>query len=113
MIESLQNQTEKAVQDISQGKEEANNCQDHTDQLLQTLLLITGAIQQMHDMSTDISQSAIQQNTLSNDINQSIQEVVNLSQQSSDKSSSTLAYSNQVAELAAKLDDSIGEFKVS
>lgn len=113
MIESLQNQTEKAVQDINQGKEEANNCQDHTDQLLQTLLLITGAIQQMHDMSTDISQSAIQQNTLSNDINQSIQEVVNLSQQSSDKSSSTLAYSNQVAELAAKLDDSIGEFKVS
>jgi len=113
MIESLQNQTEKAVQDISQGKEEANNCQDHTDQLLQTLLLITGAIQQMHDMSTDISQSAIQQNALSNDINQSIQEVVSLSQQSSDKSSSTLAYSNQVADLAAKLDDSIGEFKVS
>jgi len=67
----------------------------------------------MHDMSKDISQSAIQQNTLSNDINQSIQEVVNLSQHSSDKSSSTLAYSNQVADLAAKLDDSIGEFKVS
>lgn len=113
MIESLQNQTEKAVQDITQGKEEANNCQDHTDQLLQTLLLITGAIQQMHDMSADISQSAIQQNALSNDINQSIQEVVNLSQKSSDKSSSTLAYSNQVADLASKLDDSIGEFKVS
>ncbi|MDP7593169.1 MAG: methyl-accepting chemotaxis protein [Litorilituus sp.] len=113
MIESLQNQTEKAVEDIAHGKAEANNCQEHTNQLLNTLLMITGAIQQMHDMSKDISQSAIQQNTLSNDINQSIQEVVNLSQHSSDKSSSTLAYSNQVADLAAKLDDSIGEFKVS
>ncbi len=113
MIESLQSQTEKAVLDIKQGKDEANNCQDHTKQLLKILLLITGAIEQMYEMSSDISQSATQQNSLSNDINQSIQEVVHLSQQSSDKSSSTLKYSNQVAELAAKLDDSIGTFKVS
>jgi len=113
MIESLQTQTEKAVQDIKQGKDEANNCQDHTNQLLQTLLLITTAIEEMHEMSSDISQSAMQQNSLSNDINHSIQDVVSLSQQSSDKSSSTLTYSNQVADLAAKLEDSIDTFKVS
>tara|TARA_R110001592_G_scaffold63592_3_gene195096 strand:- start:7549 stop:9588 length:2040 start_codon:yes stop_codon:yes gene_type:complete len=113
MIESLQSQTEKAVSDIKQGKDEANNCQDHTDQLLKTLLLITSAIEQMHDMSTDISQSATQQNSLSNEINQSIQEVVGLSQQSSEKSTSTLTYSNQIADLAAKLEKSIDTFKVS
>jgi methyl-accepting chemotaxis protein len=113
MIESLQSQTEKAVLDIKQGKDEANNCQDHTNQLLQTLLLITAAIEQMHDMSSDISVSATQQNSLSNEINHSIQEVVGLSQQSSDKSTSTLTYSNQVADLAAKLEDSIDTFKVS
>ncbi len=112
MIESLQNQTEKAVKDIAQGKDEANNCQDHTDQLLQTLLLITQAIEQMHQMSSEISHSATQQNSLSANINQSIQEVVDLSQQSSEKSISTLSYSKQVAELAAKLDDSVGTFKV-
>ncbi len=113
MIESLQTQTEKAVSDIKQGKNEANNCQDHTNQLLQTLLLITAAIEQMHEMSSDISQSATQQNTLSDEINNSIQDVVGLSQQSSEKSVSTLTYSNQVADLAAKLDESIGTFKVS
>ncbi len=113
MIESLQNQTEKAVKDIAQGKDEANNCQDHTDQLLQTLLLITQAIEQMHQMSSEISHSATQQNSLSANINESIQEVVNLSQQSSEKSASTLSYSKQVAELAAKLDNSVGTFKVS
>ena len=113
MIESLQSQTEKAVLDIKQGKDEANNCQVHTDQLLQTLLLITGAIEEMHEMSSDISQSATQQNSLSNEINHSIQEVVGLSQQSSDKSASTLTYSNQVADLAAKLEESIDTFKVS
>ena len=113
MIESLQTQTEKAVLDIKQGKDEANNCQDHTNQLLQTLLLITTAIEQIHEVSSDISQSATQQNSLSNEINNSIQDVVGLSQQSSDKSSSTLTYSNQVADLACKLEDAIDTFKVS
>jgi len=113
MIESLQSQTEQAVTDIMQGKNEANNCQQHTDQLIQTLLLITGDIEQMHDMSTDISQSATQQNALSNDIKHSIQSTVRLSQESSDMSASTLTYSNQVANLATKLDDAIGTFKVT
>ncbi|MBU2894542.1 methyl-accepting chemotaxis protein [Colwellia sp. D2M02] len=112
MIESLQNQTEKAVSDINQGKGEANNCRDHTDQLLKTLLLITRDIEQMHEMSTGISQSATQQNSLSNDIKQSMKEVVELSQQSSDKSSSTLTQSNQVADLAAKLEGAIDTFDV-
>jgi len=113
MIESLQRQTEKAVVDIKQGKDEANNCQDHTNHLLKTLLLITAAIEQMHEMSTDISHSATQQNSLSNEINHSIGDVVALSQQSSDKSTSTLTYSKQVADLAAELENSIDTFKVS
>ena len=113
MIESLQHQTEKAALDISQGKDEANNCQGYTNQLLQTLLLITGAIKKMHEMSGDISQSATQQNALSNNISHSIQEVLGLSRQSSDKSTSTLVYGNQVAELADKLERSIDTFKMS
>jgi methyl-accepting chemotaxis protein len=112
MIESLQNQTEKAVKDIAEGKNEANNCQEHTNQLLQTLLTITQAIQQMHQMSSEISHSATHQNNLSANINHSISDIVNLSQQSSEKSVSTLSYSKQVAELAEKLDASVGTFKM-
>jgi len=67
----------------------------------------------MHDMSTDISQAATQQNALSNDIKHSIQSTVRLSQASSDMSASTLTYSNQVANLATKLDDAIGTFNVT
>ncbi len=112
MIESLQNQTDKAAKEISQGKNEANFCQDNTNQLLETLLLITQSIEKMVEMSSEISQSATQQNSLTDDINQSIQEVVELSQQSSDMSASTLTYSNQVADLAETLDGSVGAFKV-
>ncbi|WP_057830232.1 methyl-accepting chemotaxis protein [Colwellia sp. TT2012] len=113
MIESLQEQTKTAVADIIQGKNEASNCQEHTVELLAILSLINQAIEEMHVMSQDISQSATQQNGLSHDIKQSIDAVVDLGQQSSDLSSSTLGYSRQVAELATKLDDAIGTFKVS
>ncbi|MEW6981893.1 methyl-accepting chemotaxis protein [Colwelliaceae bacterium 6471] len=112
MIESLQSQTAKAVSDIDNGKEEANNCQQHTNELLETLLLINAAIAHMHEMSADIAHSATQQNSLSNDINLSIADIVHMSQQSSDKSLSTLSYSKQVASLAKKLDKSVDQFTV-
>jgi methyl-accepting chemotaxis protein len=112
MIGSLQSQTEKAVSDIDNGKEEANNCQQHTNELLATLALINQAIEQMHVMSSDIADSATQQNTLSNSINTSVTDVLALSQQSSDKSLSTLNYSQQVSMLSEKLDNSVDQFKV-
>ena len=112
MIQSLQTKTASAVADIANGKDEANKCQQHTDQLLATLVLITEAIAEMHSMSTEIAQSATLQNNLSNNINSSIQDVVSYSQQSSDKSSATQTYIKQVAELAEKLDASVDAFTV-
>ncbi|WDE10733.1 methyl-accepting chemotaxis protein [Thalassomonas haliotis] len=112
MIQSLQKKTASAVADISNGKDEANQCQQHTDQLLNTLVMITEAIAEMHSMSSEIAQSATLQNDLSNNINSSIGEVVDYSQQSSDKSSSTQDYIKQVADLAGKLDASVDAFKV-
>lgn len=112
MIQSLQKKTASAVADIGNGKDEANKCQQHTDQLLNTLVMITEAIAEMHSMSSEIAQSATLQNDLSNNINSSIGEVVEYSQQSSDKSSSTQNYIKQVADLAEKLDASVDAFKV-
>lgn len=112
MIESLQNQTSKAVSEIEEGKNEANNCQADTNELLQTLTLITAAIEETHQMSDEIAESARQQSTLSNNINTRIEDVVKLSQESSEKSTVTLSHSREVADLAAKLSHSVDAFKV-
>ncbi len=112
MIDSLQKQTIKVVGEINSGKGEADNCQQHTQQLLQTLSLINKAIQEMHTISSEVAESARQQNSLSNDINIQIQGISKISQASNEKSLTTLQYSNQVAALANKLDKSIDEFKV-
>jgi len=112
MIDSLQEKSAQAVADIAKGKTEANNCQQHTDQLLKTLVLITQAIDQMYKMSQEIAESATQQNSLSHDINEKMHNVSHLSEQSSEKSSSTQIYSQQVGELAEKLDVAVDAFKV-
>ena len=110
MILSLQSKTQRAVLEVSEGKTEAERCQEHTVQLLETLNLITKAIEDMHSMSLDIASSAHEQNTLSGDINNSINDVVQLSQYSNDKSLSTLSHSKEVASLAQKLDKSVDQF---
>ncbi|MDO6447515.1 methyl-accepting chemotaxis protein [Colwellia sp. 1_MG-2023] len=112
MITSLQSKTQRAVLEVNEGRTEAENCQEHTIKLLETLNLITQAIEQMHTMSLDIAKSAHQQNTLSGDINHSINDVVQLSQYSNDKSLSTLSHSKEVASLAQKLDKSVDEFNL-
>ncbi|QOL26867.1 methyl-accepting chemotaxis protein [Thalassotalea sp. LPB0316] len=111
MIGSLQQQTSQVVNEIDLGRNEASDCQQDTQQLLQTLLLINQAIEQMHKMSSDIADSARLQNRLSNDINSSIHEVMEQSSLTSEKSSSTLSYSQKVADLAVKLDSSVDKFK--
>ena len=113
MIESLQQQTGKVVDNITEGKQEASDCQHQTQQLLEALNEIISAISEMHQMSSEISTSATEQNALSSDINTRIGEVVDISQVSSKKSQQTMKYSGQVSELADKLAASVDEFKVN
>ena len=112
MIDSLQQQTLKVVDNIIHGKQEADGCQQQTQQLLASLTEISHAISQMHQMSSEISTSATEQNALSSDINTRILEVADISNTSSEKSRLTMEYSEQVSELADKLSSSVDEFKV-
>ncbi|GLX80347.1 methyl-accepting chemotaxis protein [Thalassotalea insulae] len=112
MIDALQSQTNKAVKDIDSGKDEANDCQQYTNKLLETLLFINQAIEKIHQMSADIANEAKQQNNLSNEINSSILEVAKQSSQSNDKSLSTISHSEQVTNLAQQLDKSVDQFKM-
>ncbi|MAG77728.1 MAG: hypothetical protein CL811_13345 [Colwelliaceae bacterium] len=112
MIESLQQQTGSVVSDIEQGKSGAQDCHQDTQQLLSTLSSISVAIEQMHSLSGDISAAAHQQNDLSNNINASIIKVSDVSQQSSERSNTTLTYSQEVASLAKQLESAVDAFTV-
>ncbi|GHF91823.1 methyl-accepting chemotaxis protein [Thalassotalea marina] len=110
MISSLQDKTQLAVTDIEHSKNEADVCQQYTEQLLTTLSLINRAIEKIHTNSSEIAQEATQQNQLSADISGSMVEVERLSLESSNKSQSTIAHSEQVSQLAKKLEKSVDQF---
>lgn len=110
MISTLQEKTQLAVTDLAHSKNEADVCQEFTEQLLNTLSLINKAIESIHMNSAEIAHQATQQNQLSEDINQSMVEVESLSQESTRKSQSTIAHSEQVAQLAKELEKSVDQF---
>jgi methyl-accepting chemotaxis protein len=112
MIENLQNQTNTAVNDISKGKSQATACVKYTDELTHSLSLINHAINKMHGMSDEISNTAERQLTQSQQIAEEISSVVEIADLNTQKSESTLAYSNQVANLAEELSASVRTFKV-
>ena len=106
----MQKHTEAAVTDIEKGKQEADVCQQYTTQLLNTLALLNSAIETIHTNSSEIAGEATQQNSLSDSISQSIAQVEHLSQESADKSQSTITHSEQVASLSNKLEKSVDQF---
>ena len=112
MIENLQNQTNTAVNDISKGQRQATECVKYTDELTHSLSLINQAINKMHGLSDEIANTADQQLTQSQQIREEVSDVVKIADLNAEKSASTLAYSNQVANLAEALNASVRTFKV-
>ncbi|NQZ10774.1 MAG: methyl-accepting chemotaxis protein [Algicola sp.] len=112
MIENLQGQIGEAVNDITTGKQQATECVKYTDELTQSLAVITSAIVQIHDMNAEIADSAQQQQQQSNQIKDKVSDVLVIAEQNAEISRSTLEHSNQIASLADELDRSVHEFKV-
>jgi methyl-accepting chemotaxis protein len=112
MINALQHQTNQVAGDIDSGKSEVNVCNQHTEQLMQTLIDITRAILSMHQLSDSIAQSAESQSDLSELINEEISQVVSISESSCEQATITQQYAKQVAELSEKLEQAVGTFKM-
>ena len=112
MIENLQRQTSSAVEDITKGKAQATECVKYTDELTNSLHMINQAIGRMQSMSDEIANAAEQQLGQSCTIRDEMAAVVTIAESNSTNAQSTLAYSADVAGLAADLNDSVNTFKV-
>lgn len=112
MITTLQQQTNNVVSDIEEGQIEASNCQDDNEQLLNTLNNINQSIDNIHWKVGEISKQAQAQNTLTEGINDNVQTVAKLSEESNSLSASSISFSQKVSELANKLDESVKQFEL-
>lgn len=112
MIGSLQQQSMQAVKSIEKGQTDANNCVAQNGQLMTALAEINQAIEAMHQISDNIATTTSSQLQLGTAIEQSMHSMVDLAEQSTERATSTLEQSAQVATAASTLENAVRSFKL-
>ncbi|WP_158967358.1 methyl-accepting chemotaxis protein [Paraglaciecola sp. L3A3] len=112
MIEVLQSGAEKAVAVMNQGTEQATICVAQTENASTALQSITEAVHKAFDVSTQIEQSAREQNIVSQEISQKLENIVNIAEDTSVGAHQTSESSHEVAKLAEELRASVQQFRV-
>ncbi|WP_137168024.1 HAMP domain-containing methyl-accepting chemotaxis protein [Salinimonas lutimaris] len=112
MIEVLQAGAERAVMVMNQGKEQTAVCVAQTEQATQALDIISTAVHRAHDVSSQIEQSAREQNTVSLEISEKLETIVGIAEETTVGAQQTSESSHEVARLAEELQQSIRQFKV-
>lgn len=112
MIEVLQAGAEKAVAVMNQGKEQTTLCVLQTEKATEALQLITDAVHKAYDVSSQIEQSAKEQNVVSLEISKTLENIVGIAEQTTVGAHQTSESSQEVARLAEELQNSIQQFRV-
>ena len=112
MIEVLQEGAEKAVSVMDQGKQQTAKCVEQTELATQALDIISEAVKRAHDVSSQIEQSAREQNLVSQDISEKLETIVGIAEVTTVGAQQTSESSEEVARLAEELQSSIRQFKV-
>ncbi len=112
MIEVLQAGAEKAVAVMNQGKEQTIVCVEQTEKAGEALELITHAVHKAYEVSTRIEQAAREQHSVSSQISERLENIVDIAEQTTIGAKQTSDSSAEVARLAQELQESIRRFKV-
>lgn len=112
MIEVLQEGAERAVAVMDQGKVQTAVCVTKTEQATEALDVISEAVRRAHDVSSQIEQSAQEQNIVSQEISQKLENIVGIAEETTTGAQQTSESSLEVARLADELQNSIRQFKV-
>ena len=112
MIEVLQAGAEKAVTVMNQGKEQTTICVEQTEKATIALESITDSVHKAHDVSSQIEQSAREQNVVSLEISEKLENIVNIAEETTIGAKQTSESSHEVARLAEELQNSVQQFRV-
>ncbi|RYV00614.1 methyl-accepting chemotaxis protein [Shewanella sp. OPT22] len=112
MIEILQQGTEEAVRVMELGRSQASSCVDKTEQANAALETISESVHKAYDSGTHIANAAQEQNAVSQQASEKLDEIAMISEETAIGAEQTAASSHQVAQLAEELKTSVGEFRV-
>ncbi len=112
MIEALQNGAGKAVTVMDAGKSKASDCVNQSEEADQALEVITHAVHEAFDRSTQIATAAEEQSVVAHEISENLESIVTIAEQTTAGSQQTATSSSEVARLAEELQQSVQEFKL-
>ena len=113
MIENLQGGTGQAVRAIDAGQKITAETVDQTTQARDALQAIVSAVATIRDMNAQIATAAEEQTVAAHEIDKSVTDISQLSEQSAQNSEHTLAASRELAELSERMRDVVNQFKTS
>lgn len=112
MIEALQTGATKAVTVMDVGKSKASDCVNQSEEAEKALEVITDAVHEAFDRSSQIATAAEEQNVVAHEISENLESIVATAEQTTAGSQQTAASSSEVARLAEELQQSVQEFKL-
>ncbi|MCW8906231.1 MAG: methyl-accepting chemotaxis protein [Sedimenticola sp.] len=112
MIEKLQSGSSQAVSAVTSSKELARMAVEQAAKTGEALSGITGAIQRVNDMSTQIASAAEEQSVVAEEINRNIVQINEMTEQTAVGAKQTSAASVDQTKLAAELQEMVSSFKV-
>lgn len=112
MIESLQNNSQAAVQVINQSSSTAQATVEQAHQAQESLSSISNALHMINDLNTSIASATLQQSHVAEEINQNVTQVAGLSLSSNQAAHQLSSSSEQLNQLAQDLNRQLGQFKV-
>ena len=112
MIELIQSGARQAVSVMDVSQQRATTCVDETEKTSAALGHMSDSLENVQNMSNQITLAAQEQNSVSLEISQRLEEIVSISQETSQGAEETSNSSSEVAKLAEQLQDSASEFTV-
>jgi methyl-accepting chemotaxis protein len=97
---------------MNQGKVQTTICVEQTEKATLALESITDAVHKAHDVSSQIEQSAREQNIVSLEISEKLENIVNIAEETAVGANQTSESSHEVAKLAEELQSSVQQFRV-
>ncbi|WP_163932129.1 methyl-accepting chemotaxis protein [Paraferrimonas sp. SM1919] len=112
MIEKLQTGAEQAVQVMEAGRRSADSCVEKSEQATTAVEAINNSVHKAFSAGTHIAQAADEQNKVSSEISEKLEQIASISEEASLGANQTEQSSQQVAQLAEELQASVKEFKL-
>ncbi|PKG85292.1 methyl-accepting chemotaxis protein [Colwellia sp. 75C3] len=112
MIEALQTGAGKAVTVMDAGKSKASDCVNQSEEADKALEVITHAVHEAFDRSSQIATAAEEQSVVAHEISENLESIVTIAEQTTAGSQQTATSSSEVARLAEELQQSVQEFKL-